>query len=300
MFSSARDFDPTIDYYGVLGVKKFATQEEVKKKYLELVKLYHPDRNPNADQNRFKNITAAYTVLSDENTKRRYDNSRGGGSTFGSANTGSAKANPNSHYWQRYGNQQTGWNTGSSYGNQYRNAREEYRRAQYNNQKTQQTYQKWYQDTQRRRREQQFEQDQYRRGKFYKSYEDFRRDYDKQERHYQQNFESTNYYNAKEDFEREWHSIRGQPRSPHEIKNGLIKLYFRIIIFMFVFAMVRNLLMRLEHNRRRQEALYYPAVGGIDGVPVKLYRGKVPHSLMPEQMGPAPFHNLDENFKKGL
>lgn len=63
------------DYYEILGVQKNATQDELKKVYRKLAMQYHPDRNQGdkAAEEKFKEITEAYEVLSDENKRRRYD-----------------------------------------------------------------------------------------------------------------------------------------------------------------------------------------------------------------------------------
>ena len=63
------------DYYEVLGVAKTATVEEVKKEYRKLALQYHPDRNPNDSEaeDKFKEATEAYEVLSDLDKRARYD-----------------------------------------------------------------------------------------------------------------------------------------------------------------------------------------------------------------------------------
>lgn len=63
------------DYYEVLGLKKGATEEEIKKAYRKMAMKYHPDRNPNNKEaeERFKEVNEAYSVLGDPDKKSKYD-----------------------------------------------------------------------------------------------------------------------------------------------------------------------------------------------------------------------------------
>jgi molecular chaperone DnaJ len=68
----------TKDYYQVLGVPEKASADEIKKAYRKLAKQHHPDANPNNPQSaeRFKEVGEAYSVLSDAEKRKQYDQMR--------------------------------------------------------------------------------------------------------------------------------------------------------------------------------------------------------------------------------
>lgn len=84
------------DYYGILGVSKTATEDEIKKVFRKLALKYHPDRNPGdkAAEDRFKEVSEAYEVLSDPEKRKKYDQ-------FG-------------QYWQQAGQAGQGWPQGGN------------------------------------------------------------------------------------------------------------------------------------------------------------------------------------------
>jgi len=74
---SARDYIEK-DYYKALGVPKDASPADIKKAYRKLARQFHPDANKGdtASEERFKEISEAYDVLSDETKRREYDEAR--------------------------------------------------------------------------------------------------------------------------------------------------------------------------------------------------------------------------------
>jgi len=79
------------DLYEILGIKKEATESEVRKAYLKLAKKYHPDVNPGdkVAEQKFKEINLAYEVLKDEKKRAQYDQMRAmGANPFARARAG--------------------------------------------------------------------------------------------------------------------------------------------------------------------------------------------------------------------
>jgi molecular chaperone DnaJ len=74
------------DFYKILGVAKDVSEAELKKVYRKLARQFHPDSNPGDSKSeaRFKEISEAYSVLSDAEQRKEYDAVRamGGGARF--------------------------------------------------------------------------------------------------------------------------------------------------------------------------------------------------------------------------
>jgi len=74
---SAKDYYEK-DFYGLLGVTKTATAAEIKKAYRKLARDLHPDKNPGdkKSEEKFKDVSEAYDVLSDDTKRKEYDEAR--------------------------------------------------------------------------------------------------------------------------------------------------------------------------------------------------------------------------------
>ncbi|MCL2780487.1 MAG: molecular chaperone DnaJ, partial [Actinomycetia bacterium] len=89
------------DYYKALGVTKDTPAADIKKAYRKLAKELHPDKNPGNKQaeERFKEVSEAYDVLSDEATRKEYDEAR---SLFGGGGAGGFRGFPGGGFGPGY------------------------------------------------------------------------------------------------------------------------------------------------------------------------------------------------------
>jgi len=62
------------NFYNILGLEKYATQDEIKRKFRELVKEWHPDKSKQKNsEEKMAQINMAYEVLSDKERRKKYD-----------------------------------------------------------------------------------------------------------------------------------------------------------------------------------------------------------------------------------
>lgn len=110
------DFDPTKDYYKILGVESKASDKEIKDQYYKLAKKHHPDLNKGVSSDFFKEITAAYEILGDSEKRKKYDQMRSyssGGFWNTSNNSGQQQQQSQyGNYGSRFYSQQTNYNSG--------------------------------------------------------------------------------------------------------------------------------------------------------------------------------------------
>jgi molecular chaperone DnaJ len=105
------------DFYKVLGVSKTATPDEIKKAYRKLARKYHPDANKGnaASEERFKEISEAHSVLSDEKRRKEYDEARSlfGGGFRGPGSGGAGTGGLGFDLGDLFGQGGTGTNSGT-------------------------------------------------------------------------------------------------------------------------------------------------------------------------------------------
>lgn len=104
------------DYYQILGLEKTANDDQIKKAYRQLALKYHPDKadqkNKKEYEEKFKEISEAYRILSDKDKKAQYDHF---GQTFeGSPSNGGFSQQDFSHFYDAFGSQDTFENLGFS------------------------------------------------------------------------------------------------------------------------------------------------------------------------------------------
>ena len=63
-----------MDLYRILEINNNATEDEIKKSYYKLARIYHPDKNKNIDHNKFHQINYAYNILINAETRKKYNN----------------------------------------------------------------------------------------------------------------------------------------------------------------------------------------------------------------------------------
>lgn len=92
------------DYYQILGIPKGSSKDEVKKAFRKLASKHHPDKQ-GGDEEKYKEVTEAYAVLSDDKKKAEYD-------TYGHAFNNGGGGNPGGFAWGDFQQQGGGFNAG--------------------------------------------------------------------------------------------------------------------------------------------------------------------------------------------
>ena len=92
------------DYYEILGIPKGSSKDEVKKAFRKLASKHHPDKQ-GGDEEKYKEVTEAYAVLSDDKKKAEYD-------TYGHAFNNGGGGNPGGFNWGDFQQQGGGFNAG--------------------------------------------------------------------------------------------------------------------------------------------------------------------------------------------
>ena len=95
------DFDPAKDYYKILGVDSKSSEKQIKDEYYKLAKKHHPDLNNGVSSEYFKEMTAAYEILSDKEKRNKYDQLRSY-SSQGFWNTSGNTKQSNNTYNKQY------------------------------------------------------------------------------------------------------------------------------------------------------------------------------------------------------
>src|SRR5881394_2229576 len=111
----------TKDYYGLLGVKKTANADEIRKAFRKLARKYHPDLNPNNKQaeEKFKEVSEAYEVLGDADKRSKYDQlgqNWKSGSDFTPPNNWQTEFDPSEIFGRRGGGRPGAGTSGGGFG----------------------------------------------------------------------------------------------------------------------------------------------------------------------------------------